>query len=84
MVYKTACVFMLLQDSPPGLYDGVFLMCTSEGSYIARASSDGRLAMLHVIPKPPGATEECLPYAAWQATLVGQPLPGLQTTSQPE
>lgn len=46
----------MLQDggSPS---DGLVLMCTRKGAYIGRVLMDGRLILLHNIPRPPDALQ---------------------------
>ena len=43
---------MCLQDggSP---FDGLVLMCSAKGAYVGRVLPEGRLTLLHNIPRPP-------------------------------
>ena len=52
----------LLQDggSP---FDGLVLMCTAKSAYVGRVLPEGRLVLLHNMPRPPDTPQVLLPQA---------------------
>lgn len=52
------------QESGAG--DGALLVGTAKGVFVCRLLPEGRLAIVHSIPRPPEAREGCLPSAAWR------------------
>ncbi|CAL8466179.1 g5715 [Coccomyxa elongata] len=54
-------------------FDGMVLLCTARAAYVGRMLPDGRLNILHNIPRPPDAPQGCLPHASWRLSTA--PLP---------
>ena len=49
-----------------GANDGMLLVGTARGVYVCRLLPEGRLAVVHSLPRPVSAREGCLPSAAWR------------------
>jgi hypothetical protein len=67
------------QDGGAAFLEGMALVCSQQGVFVARVGLDGRLGILHNIPKPPEAREDCLPYATWR--LRSSALPNADATT---
>eukprot|EP00884_Botryococcus_braunii_P022622 jgi/Botrbrau1/9043/Bobra.0376s0020.2 len=65
------------QEGGAAWLEGTALICSHKGAFVARVGMDGRLGILHNIPRPPDIRPDCVPYAAWRlrtsTALAGSP-----------
>lgn len=73
--------FTLIQDGRGGGLEGMVLIGTLKGIFVARVTLDGQGYLTHFVTHPPGIREESLPYCSWYLAAPGTP--ALSSTTPP-